>query len=204
MVVELNKSAFNHRVQRIYQGWRDAANNDDYSSIDGADGLLLIAGDPAPQDEPTRLGTSIQQWLLGYEFPSTLILFAKDKISILCSASKGVLPHAPLLPIPDVSTAKILSQLQDGSETVPIEILTTRAATPNNSLQLFFSLYTSKKRVGVIGKEVHQGKLIDEWRNLAANAEGKRAIVDMSPAFLAFMAIENEEEEEMSSVSLAD
>jgi hypothetical protein len=34
-----------------------------------------------------------QTWLLGYEFPSTFILFQKDKVSILCSASKGTSPH---------------------------------------------------------------------------------------------------------------
>lgn len=33
-----------------------------------------------------------QQWLLGYEFPATLILFEEQKITILASASKGTAP----------------------------------------------------------------------------------------------------------------
>lgn len=37
----------------------------------------------------TVLISSCKQWLLGYEFPSTIFLFRKDKLSILCSASKG-------------------------------------------------------------------------------------------------------------------
>ncbi|KAJ7756833.1 hypothetical protein DFH07DRAFT_820113 [Mycena maculata] len=77
--------------------------------------LFLVAGDPAPQDEPTGMGTRIQVVrsslarsncaftfkirypLLGYEFRSTLILFAEQNMTILSSASK----------------AKILSQIAD-------------------------------------------------------------------------------------------
>jgi nucleosome binding factor SPN SPT16 subunit len=43
----------------------------------------------------------LKTWLLGYEFPSTLILFQKDKLTILCSASKGALSYNRcLLPEP--------------------------------------------------------------------------------------------------------
>ncbi|KAJ7074321.1 FACT complex subunit SPT16 [Mycena amicta] len=187
MLVELNKAAFHSRVQRIYQGWRDAAQNEDYNIIDGADGLLLVAGDPAPEDEPARKGTAIQQWLLGYEFPSTLILFAEDKISILCSASK----------------AKILSQIQGSSGTVPVEILAqAKAKEPaNDALPRFFSIYASKKRVGTLQKEVHRGKLIDEWKKLLADAKEKPELVDMGPASSAFMAVKDEDE--LKSLQLA-
>ena len=65
--------------------------------VDGldVDAILVPAGDPAGEDEPIRKGMSFQQWLLGYEFPSTLLLFEKDSMHTLCSASKGsLLPFA--------------------------------------------------------------------------------------------------------------
>src|SRR5882762_2326172 len=37
-----------------------------------------------------------QTWLLGFEFPSTFMLFQKDKILILCSAKKGMTPSNAL------------------------------------------------------------------------------------------------------------
>jgi hypothetical protein len=37
-----------------------AQQNDEYSSIAEADALLLLAGDPAGEDEPVRKGTSFQ------------------------------------------------------------------------------------------------------------------------------------------------
>ncbi|KAJ7607878.1 FACT complex subunit SPT16 N-terminal lobe domain-containing protein [Roridomyces roridus] len=72
-----------------------------------------------------------QQWLLGYEFPSTLILFGEDKVTILCSASK----------------AKILSQIEGTLGPVPVEILAqAKKEQTNDSLDRFFQLYASKKR----------------------------------------------------------
>lgn len=42
-----------------------------------------------------------QTWLLGYEFPSTLILFSKDgTVTFLCSPSKGPSEPAPSHELP--------------------------------------------------------------------------------------------------------
>ncbi|RDB21018.1 FACT complex subunit SPT16 [Hypsizygus marmoreus] len=180
MLIELNKQLFNSRVKRIYDGWNSAKNDDDYSSIAGTDALLLIAGDPASEDEPMRKGTCLQQWLLGYEFPSTLFLFQKDRISILCSASK----------------AKILAQIENESGHVPIEIFAQAKGkdAPNDALPKFGEKYTSKKRVGTLLKETHTGRLITEWDKLIAESQSKPEIVDMSPAVSGFMAVKDSEE----------
>ncbi|KAG5651278.1 hypothetical protein H0H81_009221 [Sphagnurus paluster] len=54
MLVELNKEIFHSRVKRIYDAWNSAKNDDDYSNIAEADALLLVAGDPASEDEPMK------------------------------------------------------------------------------------------------------------------------------------------------------
>ncbi|KAJ7349282.1 FACT complex subunit SPT16 N-terminal lobe domain-containing protein [Mycena albidolilacea] len=187
MLVELNKSFWNARVQRIYDGWRDAAQNDNYSSIAGTDALLIVAGDPVPADEPTRKGTCIQQWLLGYELPATFILFEEQKITILASASK----------------AKILSQIEGSSGSVPVEILAqAKGKEPaNDALPRFFALYASKTRVGTLQKEAHRGKLIDEWKRLLDAAPQKPELVDIAPAFSSFMAVKDVDE--LKSLQLA-
>ncbi|KAJ6500436.1 FACT complex subunit SPT16 [Mycena sanguinolenta] len=187
MLVELNKSFWSSRVQRIYDGWRNAQQNEEYSSIADTEALLLVAGDPAPEDEPTRKGTCIQQWLLGYEFPATLILFEEEKITILASASK----------------AKILSQIEGSTCVVPVEILAqAKGKEPaNDALPRFFAMYASKKRVGTLQKEVHRGKLIDEWKKLLDAAPQKPELVDIAPAFSSFMAVKDADE--LKSVQLA-
>lgn len=100
---------------------KSAKNNDEYSSIAEVDAIFLPAGDPAGDDEPVRKRVAFQvsptssafellfltyplplpkTWLLGWEFPSTLLLFQKDKFHVVCSPSKGkLLPIASTLAI---------------------------------------------------------------------------------------------------------
>ncbi|KAH7919903.1 FACT complex subunit SPT16 [Leucogyrophana mollusca] len=180
MQVELNKQLISTRLKSIYDGWNNATQNDEYGSIADADALLFLSGDPAGEDEPIRKGTAFQTWLLGYEFPSTFLLFQKDKLSILCSASK----------------AKFLQQVKDGNPPVPVEIhAQAKGKEPSNdAIPKFVEAYTACKRVAMLAKEAHTGKLITEWEQLTSKAESKPEVVDMAPAVSSFMAVKDEEE----------
>jgi len=92
--------------------------------------------------------------------------------------------------------AKILSQIEDDTGVVPIEILAQAKGkeAPNDALPTFLQLYTSSKRVGTLLKEPHTGKLVNEWEKLVADSDNKPDLVDMSPAVSAFMAVKDEEE----------
>ncbi|KIP09266.1 hypothetical protein PHLGIDRAFT_103069 [Phlebiopsis gigantea 11061_1 CR5-6] len=178
--VQLNSGQFNSRLRSILESWNNAGKNDDFSSIADANALLLLAGDPAGEDEPTRKGTAFQTWLLGYEFPSTLLLFEKNRLVILCSASK----------------ARILAQIRNSSNPVPIEIYAQAKAKdpPTTAVPQFLEAYTAHQRVGSLTKESHSGKLVDEWNKLLSEAETKPELVDMTPAVAAFMAAKDEDE----------
>jgi len=74
------------------------------------DALFLISGDHSEDDVPRKtsavqvsrpilsLGMVLNRalysktWLLGYEFPSTFILMEKNRVTFLCSSSKGTCP----------------------------------------------------------------------------------------------------------------
>ncbi|KAG1835734.1 FACT complex subunit SPT16 [Suillus variegatus] len=180
MQVQLNKQLISSRLKNVYDGWRNASQNDEYGSIADAEALLLLSGDPAGEDEPVRKGTAFQTWLLGYEFPSTLLLFQKDKLLILCSASK----------------AKFLHQIKEGNPPVPVEILVQAKAKepPSGALPKFVEAFTSFKRVGSLVKEMCTGKLMTEWEQGVSKADNKPELVDMAPALSAFMAVKDEEE----------
>ncbi|KAJ8699613.1 FACT complex subunit spt16 [Pleurotus ostreatus] len=187
MQVELNKASFNARLKRIYDCWNSANENEDYAGLANVDALLIVAGDPAGEDEPMRKGTCLQQWLLGYEFPSTLILFLKDKVCILCSASK----------------ARILAQIQAQGSVVPVEILAQAKPKepPSDALPKFVDLYTSQKRVGSLLKETHTGKLVGEWDKRLAEATEKPELVEIFQAISTFMSQKDEEELKATEVA---
>ncbi|KAM5539042.1 hypothetical protein V8D89_007265 [Ganoderma adspersum] len=178
--IKLNSELFAKRLRGVYNSWNNAQKDEEYSSISDVDALLLIAGDPMGEDEPIRKGTAFQTWLLGFEFPSTFLLFQKNQLVILCSASK----------------AKILSQLKNADSPVPIEFFVqAKAKEPStDALPRFLQAYTTNDRVASLTKEPHSGKLVDEWTKLVSDAEKKPTVVDVAPAVASFLAVKDEEE----------
>lgn len=57
--------------------------------------LALVACSPlAPRSGPAKLIVALLQfWLLGYEFPTTLMLFTPETLYILTTQKKGALPQ---------------------------------------------------------------------------------------------------------------
>ncbi|TFK83944.1 FACT complex subunit SPT16 [Polyporus arcularius HHB13444] len=178
--IKLNAELFSKRLRSVYSAWTNTQNDEDYTTIANVDALLLLAGDPAAEDEPIRKGTAFQTWLLGFEFPSTFLMFEKNQLSILCSASK----------------AKILSQLKNADSPVPIEFFVQAKAKepPTDALPRFVQAYTAHDRVATLIKESHSGKLVDEWNKAVGEAEKKPTLVDMSAAVASFLAVKDEEE----------
>ncbi|EPQ58254.1 SPT16-domain-containing protein [Gloeophyllum trabeum ATCC 11539] len=180
MAVQLNKILFSSRLRHVYDAWNNASANDDYGSLASTDALLFAAGDPAGEDEPIRKGTAFQTWLLGYEFPSTFILFEKDKIWFLSSMKK----------------AKILAQIQNANTPVPVEVLAQAKPNepPTDALPKLVERFTSHQRVGTLLKESQSGKLVNEWNQATAESSSKPEMLDIAPAVATLLAVKDEEE----------
>ncbi|KAH7889938.1 FACT complex subunit SPT16 [Phlebopus sp. FC_14] len=180
MAVQLNKAIVNSRLKNIYDCWNNATLNDEFASIADSDALLVLSGDHTAEDEPVRKGTAFHTWLLGYEFPSTFFLFEKDKIRILCSASK----------------AKFFQPIKDANPPVPIEMhVHAKAKEPStDALPKFIEAYTSHKRVATLVKESYTGKLISDWEQGISQVANKPEEVDIAPAMSALLAVKDDEE----------
>ncbi|KAH8829607.1 FACT complex subunit SPT16 [Flagelloscypha sp. PMI_526] len=147
---ELNKKLFSSRLSRIYDNWTSASSDSVYAP------LAILLG----EDEPIRKGTCFQQWLLGYEFPATLLLFTKDAVYGFCSASK----------------AKILAAVQDAHPTVKLTLFPQAGKKEPNT--------SSFARVGYLLKEKHGGKTISEWEAALSKAGSKPQQVDITNSCL--------------------
>ncbi|GJJ12499.1 hypothetical protein Clacol_006742 [Clathrus columnatus] len=185
MLVELNTKQYNDRVNLIYDAWTAAKNKEDYETLGDVDAILIVAGESSKEDEPVRKTTAfqailLQTWLLGYEFPTTLILFTKDKIYFLCSPSK----------------AKHLVQVEQSHPSVPIQIFVQPKPKdpPNDALANFLKVYRSCSKVGIIAKEKHTGKVIEEWEKALKEQGVKVESVDVAHCVSSFMAVKDDEE----------
>lgn len=97
----------------------DAA-GDQQASLANVDAMLILAGG-SDEDNPYKKTTAFQvrssfanralraclltlarqTWLLGYEFPSTLMLVTKNKITFLAGASRSKLSCPRIYPQPE-------------------------------------------------------------------------------------------------------
>ncbi|KIY43663.1 FACT complex subunit SPT16 [Fistulina hepatica ATCC 64428] len=177
--IELNRKLFNSRLQSLLDAWNNANPNDEYSSLHGIDVILLKTGDPSPDEEPMNKSTALQQWLLGYEFPSTFILFEKDLVTFACSSKK----------------VKILQQLQNDAP-VPIEMLALANSKepPNDSLPKLLERYTRHTRAGVLTKDTASGKIVAGWQKLLSSAGQVPEQVDIALAVSSLLAVKDAEE----------
>ncbi|KAL7416408.1 FACT complex subunit-domain-containing protein [Mrakia frigida] len=177
--IKLDGPLFFSRSKALLKAWKNAASSDENMSFVGVDAIVVLVGDP-DEDGVYKKSTALQTWLLGYEFPSTLIVFTKDQITFVCSSSK----------------AKILAQLSAGSPDIPIVIL-PKGKDPSNHIPNVIKQIGETgegKRIGVLLKEKHKGKLVDEWTKALGEAEKKLDEVDIAPGLSAVMALKDASE----------
>ncbi|KAJ1954193.1 FACT complex subunit spt16, partial [Linderina pennispora] len=122
-----------------------------------------------------------QMWLLGYEFPNTLMLFTKSKLYIIASPKK----------------AKILQPLQGVPDGVPIEILIHgKDAAKNQTVfdQTIAAIQEAGPNVGVVAKDTSSGKLVDEWNTAFEPSKGSMTMVDVSHGLSRVLALKEDGE----------
>ena len=146
-----------------------------------------------------------QFWLLGYEFPATLMVFTTEAMYVVTTAKKGKLSPYPDLLAASYSyalAAKHLEPLQGGK--IPVEVLVT-TKDPEQKTQTFerclqvikdagvslphalrtllgILTWTSKNKVGVLPKETASGPFADDWKRVYAGKPGEIEEVDIAPA----------------------
>jgi nucleosome binding factor SPN SPT16 subunit len=92
--------------------------------------------------------------------------------------------------------ARILSQIKEGDNVVPVELFIQAKgkAAPSEALIQFSELFLSKKRIGTLTKESYSGALMTEWSKRIDEAATKPELVDTSHAVSGFMAVKDAEE----------
>ncbi|GAA95631.1 uncharacterized protein L969DRAFT_615408 [Mixia osmundae IAM 14324] len=178
---EIDVPTFYRRLRRLRQAWKDPSVDIDLTSTDA---VLLVAGG-SDEANPYRKTTSMQTWLLGYEFPSTLILFEPDKITILGSSTKIKILN-PIKTLPDET---------DADDRVEIELLArSKDESHNASLWQKITDAIAKKRVGQVPKDVHTGKFVDEWERSLKSADTSHTVVDVANTLASIYSVKEEDE----------
>ncbi|KAK6905729.1 FACT complex subunit SPT16 [Kwoniella mangroviensis CBS 8507] len=175
--VQLDSALFFKRAERIFQAWENPSG--DTAELEGLTALQVVLGEPNDDTPAYNKTMSLQLYLLGFEFPSTLMLFTKSprKVTFVCSSSK----------------AKLLKQLQS-SNGIEVDIQ-VRSKDEGAAKQVVKDLVLSlgDGKVGSLPKDKPAGKLVDDWNAAVATSKGGLEVVDIS---ISVSAILNEKDGE--------
>ncbi|BGP58600.1 hypothetical protein JCM8202_002361 [Rhodotorula sphaerocarpa] len=178
--VSISSSTFHRRAASLFDHWE--AKGEDVAPLTEVDHLLVVAGN-SDEENPYRKGSALQTYLLGYEFPSTLMLLGKRKVYFVVSSSKAKLLQ-PLLTPPK------------SGEKVDVEIL-TRSKDEAENKKLFeqiIRLIGDGNKVGALPKDKMTGKFVTEWQNVLKESGADVKEVDVALGVSALLAVKDSEE----------
>ncbi|RIB06768.1 FACT complex subunit-domain-containing protein [Gigaspora rosea] len=155
--IRLDADVFHKRARHFLSNLKSSPNKEASDELiqafQGVNSILVVVGE-LREEYPYQKSTAIQQWLLGYEFNDTLILFTPDKIHFIVKEKK----------------AEVFEQLKQGDRQVPFEIHKRSKDSSHN--QTLFEQIISKisegeqKRVGLLLKDKMSGNFVQEWQNV--------------------------------------
>ncbi|CAD6921441.1 unnamed protein product [Tilletia controversa] len=181
--VSIDAPVFLRRAKSILDAWKASDTKDEYQQLADRDAVIVVQG-TADEEAHTIKTTTLHLWLLGYEFPSTLIVMTRKGFLFLTSGSK----------------AKLLEPLQKNKEGVEIKVLRrTKDEEENKRLwdQTWEYINEAGKRVGAFAKDKVKGKFWNEFDGIYKEVKTKAGYDegrDVGAAFAAIWGPKDEDE----------
>ncbi|EQL02596.1 hypothetical protein G6O67_003682 [Ophiocordyceps sinensis] len=183
--ITIDSKLFQERVSHFVTAWKNDLRSKD-GLFAGASSIVIMMGKVEEVPELHK-NNAMHFWLLGYEFPTTLMLFTVDTLYILTTQKK----------------AKHLEQLKGGR--FPIEVL-VRAKDAAENQKLFVTIADKIKaagdKVGTIIKDTSRGPFVEEWKKVFSEQCKDVSEVDISAA-LSTHAFSVKDESELRAMRTA-
>eukprot|EP01018_Ginkgo_biloba_P030029 Gb_09795 [translate_table: standard] len=176
---EINVETFGKRLKTFYANWKEHKQD-----LWGGCGAIAVSTPPPSEDLRYLKSSALNIWLLGYEFPETIMVFMEKQIHFLCSQKK----------------ASLLETLKKSSKSLGIDvILHVKARNDSGSNQMEEICMAIKSQckggvpvVGWIAKEAPEGSLLEGWTEKLKGTEFQ--LVDASNGFSDLFAVKDETE----------
>ncbi|KAL6950188.1 FACT complex subunit spt16 [Hanseniaspora vineae] len=166
--------------------------HNEFSSFDSNPETLIFPLGSTSEDRPYQKTSTLHQWLLGYEFPATMIVFTKTKVIFITSNAK----------------AKHLSFLEekngDIAENLKAEVWKRNNKDPQHNTKLFqdvVALLEPNSTVGMLLKDQYEGSFMNEWNPVWDASKSKYQVVDCSLGLSKVLEVKDSVELELLRVS---
>ncbi|KAK1401892.1 FACT complex subunit [Heracleum sosnowskyi] len=179
----INIENFSKRLKMLYSHWSEHR-----GEMWGACEVLAIATPPPSEDLRYLKSSALNVWLVGYEFPDTVMVFMKKQIHFLCSQKK-------------VSLLEVLKK--PAKETVGVEVVMHVKTKSDDGTTLMESIFRaihgqSKSDghdtpiVGHIAREAPEGNLLETWDEKLKGEDFQ--LVDITNGFSELFAVKDSNE----------
>lgn len=130
--IVINKDAFFERLGQLYTAWKSErrSNLNDASALFGGAASIVIVSGKAEEASTYQKNNALHFWLLGYEFPATLMVLTPEAFWVVTTAKK----------------AKHLEVLRNGK--IPVETLVV-SKDPESKTKAFEKCLDVIKSAGV-------------------------------------------------------
>ncbi|GAB1313985.1 FACT complex subunit spt16 [Madurella fahalii] len=149
--IKIDSKVFQERLSHFINAWKADKRSGD-AVFGGVSSIVILMGKVDEEPEFYK-NNAMHFWLLGYEFPTTLMLLTLDIIYILTTQKK----------------AKYLDQIKGGRH--PVEVLVRGKDSAENEklfVKITDAIKAAGKKVGVLTKDTSKGPFIDEWKKAFA------------------------------------
>ncbi|OOF96217.1 hypothetical protein ASPCADRAFT_207592 [Aspergillus carbonarius ITEM 5010] len=175
--IVIDKSIFFNRLSSFYNAWK-ADKRSSYGIFGGVSSIVILMG-KTDEANSFQKNNAMHFWLLGYEFPATLLVFTTEVVYVVTTAKK----------------AKHLEPLKGGK--IPVEILVT-SKDPEEKMKSFEKcidvIKNAGKKVGVLPRDTTAGPFAEDWRRAYAVLSKEAEEVDISPALSAALSVKDTDE----------
>ncbi|BFG36739.1 hypothetical protein CerSpe_230130 [Prunus speciosa] len=174
--IDLNN--FSKRLKLLYLHWREHK-----SDLWGESDALAIATPPTSEDLRYLKSSALNIWLLGYEFPETIMVFTKKQIHVLCSQKKASLLDVVIKPAKEAVGVEVVMHVklksQDGTGLMDSIFRAVNAQSSSDA-----------PVVGHIAREAPEGKLLESWTEKLKNANFE--LSDVTNGFSDLFAVKDQ------------
>ncbi|CAN6980178.1 unnamed protein product [Brassica oleracea var. botrytis] len=158
---EIDVKNFISRTRALYAHW-----NQHSEDLWGSADALAVATPPASDDLRYLKSSALNIWLLGYEFPDTIMVFTPKKIHFLCSKSKATLLEVVKKPALDELRIDVVMHVKakgdDGTGQMDAIFRAIRDLLVGDGKE--------SQVVGHIAREAPEGKFLETWTERLKNA----------------------------------
>ncbi|CAH8378754.1 unnamed protein product [Eruca vesicaria subsp. sativa] len=174
---EIDLKNFISRTKALYAHW-----NEHSADLWGSADALAVATPPGSEDLRYLKSSSLTTWLLGYEFPDTIMVFSPKKIHFLTSKTKASVLEVVKKPALDELRIDVAIYVkakgEDGTGLMDAILRELPVATGKEP-----------QVVGHIAREAPEGKLLETWNDRLKNANFQ--LVDITSGLSDLFAVKD-------------